>query len=256
MRATHRAALGAAFRSLSPHVPRTTAPLYNSAHPHGPHAAAAPPTPLPAKKTKQNDTPPLQPLLDVVLFTRSLSRVMGYKWVAAAAAALQGALCVAVVVGGGAQPGLLGWAGGLGALRHACGWWGGGWLYYSNSPFLDVYVCIRGQGRKGARVDNAGACLRVCGERLVGAATARHHHTRPPAPVHHRTSSPLCRHHPPYRLLYYRRGQFALYGYYLAVAHLLRAISPPMASMVAQEASLSGAFRRVISRQHTDCMCH
>ncbi len=39
------------------------------------------------------------------------------------------------------------------------------------------------------------------------------------------------------------KGQFALYGYYVAVAYLLRAISPPLASMTAQEAALSGAFR-------------
>lgn len=39
------------------------------------------------------------------------------------------------------------------------------------------------------------------------------------------------------------KGQFALYGYYLAAAALLRAISPPLSAMCAAEAGLSGAFR-------------
>ncbi len=43
------------------------------------------------------------------------------------------------------------------------------------------------------------------------------------------------------------RGQLALYGYYVAVAYLLRAISPPLSSMMAQEAALSGAFRCVLA---------
>ncbi|GFR51705.1 hypothetical protein Agub_g14150 [Astrephomene gubernaculifera] len=44
------------------------------------------------------------------------------------------------------------------------------------------------------------------------------------------------------------RGQFALYAYYVAVAYLLRAISPPLAAMTAQEAALSGAFRAAHQR--------
>ncbi|GIL93564.1 hypothetical protein Vretimale_11706 [Volvox reticuliferus] len=44
------------------------------------------------------------------------------------------------------------------------------------------------------------------------------------------------------------RGQFFLYGYYIAVAYLLRAISPPLAAMTAQEAALSGAFRAAHQR--------
>ncbi|KAG2422832.1 hypothetical protein HXX76_011647 [Chlamydomonas incerta] len=44
------------------------------------------------------------------------------------------------------------------------------------------------------------------------------------------------------------RGQFMLYGYYVAVAYLLRAISPPLASMTAQEAALSGSFRAAHQR--------
>lgn len=39
------------------------------------------------------------------------------------------------------------------------------------------------------------------------------------------------------------RGQFMLYGYYLASALGLRALSPPLALITAQETSLSGAFR-------------
>lgn len=44
------------------------------------------------------------------------------------------------------------------------------------------------------------------------------------------------------------RGQLALYGYYVAVAYLLRAISPPLSAMMAQEAALSGAFRSAHQR--------
>lgn len=50
----------------------------------------------------------------------------------------------------------------------------------------------------------------------------------------------LC--NPPLPTLGYR-GQFMLYAYYVCVAYLLRAISPPLAAMTAQEAALSGAFR-------------
>lgn len=39
------------------------------------------------------------------------------------------------------------------------------------------------------------------------------------------------------------RAQFALYGYYVFVAWLLRTISPPLSQMLAQEAGLSGSFR-------------
>mmetsp|Transcript_28926 Transcript_28926/g.85644 ORF Transcript_28926/g.85644 Transcript_28926/m.85644 type:complete len:765 (-) Transcript_28926:338-2632(-) len=39
------------------------------------------------------------------------------------------------------------------------------------------------------------------------------------------------------------RPQFALYGYYMLVAALLRHISPPLAQMTATEAGLTGAFR-------------
>ncbi|PNW72668.1 hypothetical protein CHLRE_15g637761v5 [Chlamydomonas reinhardtii] len=44
------------------------------------------------------------------------------------------------------------------------------------------------------------------------------------------------------------RGQFMLYAYYVCVAYLLRAISPPLAAMTAQEAALSGAFRAAHQR--------
>ncbi|KAG2489276.1 hypothetical protein HYH03_012296 [Edaphochlamys debaryana] len=44
------------------------------------------------------------------------------------------------------------------------------------------------------------------------------------------------------------RGQLGLYAYYVAVAYLLRAISPPLASMTAQEAALSGTFRAAHQR--------
>ena len=39
------------------------------------------------------------------------------------------------------------------------------------------------------------------------------------------------------------RGQFALYLYYLVVAYVLRAISPPLSQMASQEAALTGSFR-------------
>ena len=39
------------------------------------------------------------------------------------------------------------------------------------------------------------------------------------------------------------QNQFILYGYYICSALLLRAMSPPLALMTAQETGLSGAFR-------------
>ena len=44
------------------------------------------------------------------------------------------------------------------------------------------------------------------------------------------------------------KGQFGLYGYYIAVAYLLRAMAPPLAQMVAQESALSGSFRAAHQR--------
>ncbi len=44
------------------------------------------------------------------------------------------------------------------------------------------------------------------------------------------------------------KGQFGLYAYYIAVAWLLRTLSPPLASMAAQEAALSGSFRAAHQR--------
>mmetsp|Transcript_5153 Transcript_5153/g.11220 ORF Transcript_5153/g.11220 Transcript_5153/m.11220 type:complete len:766 (-) Transcript_5153:214-2511(-) len=44
------------------------------------------------------------------------------------------------------------------------------------------------------------------------------------------------------------KTQFALYGYYLVVAYVLRAMSPPLASMAAQEAALTGSFRAAHQR--------
>ncbi|GAX78160.1 hypothetical protein CEUSTIGMA_g5602.t1 [Chlamydomonas eustigma] len=44
------------------------------------------------------------------------------------------------------------------------------------------------------------------------------------------------------------RGQFALYGYYLIVAYVLRAISPPLAQMTSQEAALTGSLRAAHQR--------
>ena len=46
------------------------------------------------------------------------------------------------------------------------------------------------------------------------------------------------------------RTQAALYAYYLASAALLRALSPPLALMTAQETGLVGAFR---SAHQVDC---
>lgn len=39
------------------------------------------------------------------------------------------------------------------------------------------------------------------------------------------------------------KGQIGLYGYYVAVAWLLRALAPPLAQMTAQESALVGSFR-------------
>jgi len=39
------------------------------------------------------------------------------------------------------------------------------------------------------------------------------------------------------------KNQFLLYGYYICSAFVLRAMSPPLALMTAQETGLSGAFR-------------
>mmetsp|Transcript_4383 Transcript_4383/g.11917 ORF Transcript_4383/g.11917 Transcript_4383/m.11917 type:complete len:794 (+) Transcript_4383:128-2509(+) len=39
------------------------------------------------------------------------------------------------------------------------------------------------------------------------------------------------------------RGQFGLYVYYMVVAYILKAMSPPMAQMTAMETALSGSFR-------------
>jgi len=44
------------------------------------------------------------------------------------------------------------------------------------------------------------------------------------------------------------KGQFGLYLYYIGVAWLLRAISPPLAQMTAQETALSGGFRAAHQR--------
>jgi ABC-type uncharacterized transport system fused permease/ATPase subunit len=44
------------------------------------------------------------------------------------------------------------------------------------------------------------------------------------------------------------RSQLVLYAYYIAVAHLLRALAPPLATMAAQEAGLSGSFRAAHQR--------
>ncbi|PSC72069.1 ABC transporter D family [Micractinium conductrix] len=55
------------------------------------------------------------------------------------------------------------------------------------------------------------------------------------------------------RMMGYKR-QFALYGYYLLAAQVLRAASPPLALMTAQEAALGGAFRGAHQRlvQHAE----
>jgi ABC-type uncharacterized transport system fused permease/ATPase subunit len=44
------------------------------------------------------------------------------------------------------------------------------------------------------------------------------------------------------------KGQIGLYCYYVAVAYLLRALSPPLAQMTAQEAALTGSFRAAHQR--------
>ncbi|GBF95731.1 hypothetical protein Rsub_08713 [Raphidocelis subcapitata] len=44
------------------------------------------------------------------------------------------------------------------------------------------------------------------------------------------------------------KAQFSLYGYYVLVAWLLRAISPPLAQFAASEASLSGGYRAAHQR--------
>ena len=44
-------------------------------------------------------------------------------------------------------------------------------------------------------------------------------------------------------VLLLRRSQLALYAYYLLTAGALRALSPPLALMTAQETGLAGAFR-------------
>ena len=50
------------------------------------------------------------------------------------------------------------------------------------------------------------------------------------------------------------RGQFVLYAYYLASALGLRALSPPLALITAQETGLSGAFRAAHQVRLT-CSC-
>eukprot|EP01018_Ginkgo_biloba_P007954 Gb_19653 [translate_table: standard] len=44
------------------------------------------------------------------------------------------------------------------------------------------------------------------------------------------------------------KGQFVLYGYFLLSSTFLRAISPPLALLTAQEAALSGNFRNAHQR--------
>lgn len=44
------------------------------------------------------------------------------------------------------------------------------------------------------------------------------------------------------------KGQFAIYGYYFVCAMGLRAVSPPLAAMTAQETALAGAFRSAHQR--------
>lgn len=39
------------------------------------------------------------------------------------------------------------------------------------------------------------------------------------------------------------KNQFVLYGYYIGAAFVLRAMSPPLALMTAQETGLAGALR-------------
>ena len=47
-------------------------------------------------------------------------------------------------------------------------------------------------------------------------------------------------------------SRFLLYGYYIASAFVLRALSPPLALMTAQETGLSGAFRHAHQRLVTN----
>ena len=49
------------------------------------------------------------------------------------------------------------------------------------------------------------------------------------------------------RVMGYQR-QAALYGYYLVISQVLRATSPPLALMTAQETALGGAFRAAHQR--------
>ena len=44
------------------------------------------------------------------------------------------------------------------------------------------------------------------------------------------------------------KGQFALYGYYVLTAWVLRALSPPLAQIGASEAALSGGYRAAHQR--------
>ncbi len=48
------------------------------------------------------------------------------------------------------------------------------------------------------------------------------------------------------------KNQFLLYGYYICSAFVLRAMSPPLALMTAQETGLSGAFRHAHQRLVTN----
>eukprot|EP00210_Caulerpa_lentillifera_P004400 g4198.t1 len=47
------------------------------------------------------------------------------------------------------------------------------------------------------------------------------------------------------------KGQFALYGYYITIAMILRLLSPPLSKMAAQEAALAGGFRQAHQRLST-----
>lgn len=44
------------------------------------------------------------------------------------------------------------------------------------------------------------------------------------------------------------KGQFALYGYYITIALILKSLSPPLSKMAAQEAALAGGFRQAHQR--------
>lgn len=68
----------------------------------------------------------------------------------------------------------------------------------------------------------------------------------PPPWTHHPPN-----YHPTTKPLSLRSSQAILYAYYGAVALLLRATSPPLASMGAQEAALGGSFRRAHQRLAT-----